>query len=576
MNDQEFLRFLREERSFQGVTVFGRQLTRVVEAAAATATHEILTLSEAVLRDSVQINVPRDATLDLRFKNSRFEQPLLVRGIEANHDSDEDARANWKITFRHVQFADVAQFVSLPVARECRFWQCHFACPVLLSADATDLQPSDAGPGDGAPQTCDDDETYETRRDLAFLDCQFSDSVDITPFGQLDDVSFAGSIVESKSAISVNLQDGHFQKLTFSNTLLLGRVDIVALSTGELAREERNPWTLSLRGTRLDGVVDLLDAGRFILDLKRAVVASGGLLLPPKSHNWLQFDEESDWHAPIPLGMYRIIRSSEPVLNSQRDVLKRLAAQYETLRASCRHVPGADDQEDHSHFKQGLYCLLADFAEIPIRTSAAITLILLTLLILLGSLVVCPCNAVCLISSILLPAAFVLAACFPRNNTAHALVLAWKILVLHAMLGHGVRIARILISMAVLIVLFATVYGLMSAYSSEYGVVVRPDPEFSNAANFITGERYCEAGTPSSSSDPNPPIPPLPHAPHPWPLGSKIQCSLYFSCVTFTTLGYGDYRPIGRLQVVAAVEAVLGALMIALIVVVFARRFLRL
>ncbi len=56
----------------------------------------------------------------------------------------------------------------------------------------------------------------------------------------------------------------------------------------------------------------------------------------------------------------------------------------------------------------------------------------------------------------------------------------------------------------------------------------------------------------------------------------EISGPIYFSTVTFTTLGYGDLRPLGRLRVAAAVEAALGAIMMAMLTVVYARRFLRL
>lgn len=49
--------------------------------------------------------------------------------------------------------------------------------------------------------------------------------------------------------------------------------------------------------------------------------------------------------------------------------------------------------------------------------------------------------------------------------------------------------------------------------------------------------------------------------------------SLYFSVVTFSTLGYGDLRPEGWLaQALASAEALVGALLIALIVFVLGRR----
>lgn len=49
--------------------------------------------------------------------------------------------------------------------------------------------------------------------------------------------------------------------------------------------------------------------------------------------------------------------------------------------------------------------------------------------------------------------------------------------------------------------------------------------------------------------------------------------SLYFSTITFTTLGYGDFRPLEGLgRILAGSEAFLGAIMMALFVYTFARR----
>ncbi|MCY4177303.1 MAG: ion channel [Endozoicomonadaceae bacterium] len=48
--------------------------------------------------------------------------------------------------------------------------------------------------------------------------------------------------------------------------------------------------------------------------------------------------------------------------------------------------------------------------------------------------------------------------------------------------------------------------------------------------------------------------------------------SLYFSIVTFTTLGYGDIVPIGAGRLIAAMEAFVGSFAIALYVVVFVRK----
>lgn len=49
-----------------------------------------------------------------------------------------------------------------------------------------------------------------------------------------------------------------------------------------------------------------------------------------------------------------------------------------------------------------------------------------------------------------------------------------------------------------------------------------------------------------------------------------LEC-LYFSAVTFTTLGYGDMRPVGTLRFLAAVESLIGAFAMALFVYAFTR-----
>ena len=51
--------------------------------------------------------------------------------------------------------------------------------------------------------------------------------------------------------------------------------------------------------------------------------------------------------------------------------------------------------------------------------------------------------------------------------------------------------------------------------------------------------------------------------------------SLYFSVVTFTTLGYGDYHPKSAYQTLAVSEALIGAFILAFFVVVVSRRLVR-
>jgi uncharacterized protein YjbI with pentapeptide repeats len=53
---------------------------------------------------------------------------------------------------------------------------------------------------------------------------------------------------------------------------------------------------------------------------------------------------------------------------------------------------------------------------------------------------------------------------------------------------------------------------------------------------------------------------------------TAMSKGLYFSMMTFTTLGYGDIQPVGFSQMFATVEAALGAILIALLVFVLGRQ----
>ncbi|GAB1622551.1 ion channel [Agarivorans albus] len=53
-----------------------------------------------------------------------------------------------------------------------------------------------------------------------------------------------------------------------------------------------------------------------------------------------------------------------------------------------------------------------------------------------------------------------------------------------------------------------------------------------------------------------------------------FEC-LYYSVVTFTTLGYGDFTPVGLSRMFAAIEAFSGSFIIALFVVVFVKKMTR-
>lgn len=60
-----------------------------------------------------------------------------------------------------------------------------------------------------------------------------------------------------------------------------------------------------------------------------------------------------------------------------------------------------------------------------------------------------------------------------------------------------------------------------------------------------------------------------------WDNTKVFFSSLYFSVVTFTTLGYGDLAPVGFARALAALEAFIGSFTLALFVVVFVKKMTR-
>lgn len=57
---------------------------------------------------------------------------------------------------------------------------------------------------------------------------------------------------------------------------------------------------------------------------------------------------------------------------------------------------------------------------------------------------------------------------------------------------------------------------------------------------------------------------------------NSLWQNIYFSVVTATTLGYGDYHPKpGFYQVLASIEAIFGTFMWAAFIVIFARKYMR-
>ncbi len=59
------------------------------------------------------------------------------------------------------------------------------------------------------------------------------------------------------------------------------------------------------------------------------------------------------------------------------------------------------------------------------------------------------------------------------------------------------------------------------------------------------------------------------------PVEPSILDSIYFSIVTFTTVGYGDYHVVGAMRFVAGTQALIGSALMALFTVIVARNIIR-
>ena len=124
---------------------------------------------------------------------------------------------------------------------------------------------------------------------------------------------------------------------------------------------------------------------------------------------------------------------------------------------------------------------------------------------------------------------------------------------LNAIYGYGERPFRVIVLAIVIIIIFASIF-------MNFGIDANPQldtiPKYNILKELFMGIRYGDLLVRLKDIS-----------------LEQIKNCLYFSTVTFTTLGLGDFRPIeGWSRIFVGAEAFIGALMMALFIYTFARR----
>jgi len=117
--------------------------------------------------------------------------------------------------------------------------------------------------------------------------------------------------------------------------------------------------------------------------------------------------------------------------------------------------------------------------------------------------------------------------------------------------GYGERPQNVIFSAIFIIILFSVFFSFLGINSPEIIEMKSPTVQeiFNGNSEIISKGSLINKAT-----------------------NNSIDC-LYFSAITFTTLGYGDFRPLeGWGRILAGTEAFIGAFMMALFVYTFARR----
>ena len=406
-------------------------------------------------------------------------------------------------------------------------------------------------------------------------DCVFEDDFRVsTPDRRLDFNFYHCTFAQGCIAqIRLGLPQDRPLFFEIENSIIAGRVDILPPETDE-QQLPSPPVNLSLVGSVIAGELDVSLIQIANLNLRNASIPNGVVMLAPslvRSFGVLKW-----WH--VAPDQCNILVCEKTPLTSEAE-FDEASKQFGELRNAYARTSSTIEQEEFCHYKFKDYRNRARVARLggaaAYRWRLAILLgvaavFFIFLWLALNSLLAEEFMKA--ITIVLIPVVIGsffllepppllgqwLGKWFPdRRKVGDVLEITWDSLIYKWLLGYGVYARRVVVTAVGLIFFFAFLYWLISAFWPDWGHV-QYDKE-----NFIL---------PWAAERPVRPTPDCPVHAGTW---AALRQSLYFSVITFTTVGYGDYSAAGNMQYLAALEAFLGAALIATLIAVMARKFIR-
>lgn len=282
------------------------------------------------------------------------------------------------------------------------------------------------------------------------------------------------------------------------------------------------------------------------------------------------------WESPqTTLGIQRphhaeMAASSDPksVTAYKKSLFTSVAQQYEDLRRAFANTPITDHLEDFCHFKALKYRTLASDIEISLAQTLAVRLFLGAMYFLVMATAWTAFHAEWNSAGRWIPAVvgwfiaiLFIWYCWTDDSLKTALTNTLSNVILKGVLAYGVYPSRVFVSTIAIVVIYTWVYLISAMFAPEdnfIGHIQKTDHVFlgNTVDSLVEKNGMITVGEWSEA---------------PRAIGEL----LYYSAVTFTTLGYGDFQPQGFMRFVSASEAFIGAIMIAAITVSVVRQFLR-